>query len=53
MRNVAIARSAEVLTVADVVNIYTVDGKNQELLRRAVVVVNELVELERVETQPQ
>jgi MOSC domain-containing protein YiiM len=31
-----IARSDEVLTVADVVNLYTVDGKNQELLRRAV-----------------
>ena len=31
-----IARSDEVLTVAVVVNLYTVDGKNQELLRRAV-----------------
>jgi MOSC domain-containing protein YiiM len=31
-----IARGDEGLTVADVVNLYTVDDKNQELLRRAV-----------------
>jgi MOSC domain-containing protein YiiM len=31
-----IARAEESLTVADVVNLYTVDSKNQELLRRAV-----------------
>jgi MOSC domain-containing protein YiiM len=30
-----VARSEEGLTVADVVNLYTVDAKNQELLRRA------------------
>ena len=30
-----IARSGEGLTVADVVNLYTVDAENQELLRRA------------------
>jgi MOSC domain-containing protein YiiM len=30
-----IARAAEPLTVADVVNLYTVDAKNQDLLRRA------------------
>jgi MOSC domain-containing protein YiiM len=31
-----IARSGEALTVADVVNLYTVEGGNQELLRRAI-----------------
>jgi MOSC domain-containing protein YiiM len=31
-----VARADEVLTVADVVNLYTVDTENQELLRRAV-----------------
>jgi MOSC domain-containing protein YiiM len=30
-----IARTDESPTVADVVNLYTVDGENQELLRRA------------------
>ena len=30
-----LARSDEELTVADVVRLYTVDAKNQELLRRA------------------
>jgi MOSC domain-containing protein YiiM len=30
-----IARAAEGLTVADVVNLYTVDARNQEMLRRA------------------
>src|SRR3954453_6104539 len=30
-----IARADDGLTVADIVNLYTVDGKNQELLRRA------------------
>jgi MOSC domain-containing protein YiiM len=30
-----IARADEGLTVADVVNLYTVDAENQELLRRA------------------
>ena len=30
-----IARAEEALTVTDVVNLYTVDSKNQELLRRA------------------
>jgi MOSC domain-containing protein YiiM len=30
-----IARAEEALTVADVVNLYTVDAENQELLRRA------------------
>jgi MOSC domain-containing protein YiiM len=30
-----IARADEGLTVADVVNLYTIDAENQELLRRA------------------
>ena len=30
-----LARSEEDLTVADIVRLYTVDAKNQELLRRA------------------
>jgi MOSC domain-containing protein YiiM len=30
-----IARADEALTVADVVDLYTVDAKNQDLLRRA------------------
>ena len=30
-----IARAEEDLTVTDIVNLYTVDAKNQELLRRA------------------
>jgi MOSC domain-containing protein YiiM len=31
-----ISRSKEILTVADVINLYTIEGGNQELLRRAV-----------------
>ena len=31
-----LARSEEDLTVADVVRLYTVDARNQELLRRAI-----------------
>ena len=41
-----IARAEEDLTVADVVNLYTVDAKNQELLRRATAVVDPPRELE-------
>jgi MOSC domain-containing protein YiiM len=32
---VPIARAEEDLTVTDIVNLYTVDAKNQELLRHA------------------
>ena len=41
-----IARSEEDLTVADVVRLYTVDAKNQELLRRATAVDDPARELE-------